>query len=263
MKICPLCELAEENFVLKNISSIYQIPAYRSLNSEKRICNGFIAVASGKCVYTWSEGSETLSAGDIMYLPLESKHKMQVKTEDFSFYRIDFTILTPEGETVIFSKTPQMLYRGADTMTMNIIKEMTELLFRGNVFFRLNALLFELFDEIEKKSDNRTLKTVIEYINNNFTKPISTEELESLCNLSRAQMYRIFKKEMGMSPVEYRNSLRIESAKTLLYSEECSVGEISEMLGFESIYYFDRVFKKFTGYSPGNYIKNKRNNKKA
>ena len=47
-----------------------------------------------------------------------------------------------------------------------------------------------------------------------------------------------------------RNDLRIERAKSLLFDEECQISEISAMLGFESIYYFSRVFKNETGVPP-------------
>lgn len=49
--------------------------------------------------------------------------------------------------------------------------------------------------------------------------------------------------------------LRIKKAKALLRKNELSVTEISDKLGFSSIHYFCRIFKKMTGNSPKNYIK--------
>ncbi len=68
-------------------------------------------------------------------------------------------------------------------------------------------------------------------------------------------MYRAFKKETGLSPIEYRNRLRIERARTLLSRDICSVSEAAKLLGFESVYYFSRVFKQHTGVAPSQYGK--------
>ena len=63
-------------------------------------------------------------------------------------------------------------------------------------------------------------------------------------------MYRLFREETGTTPIEYRNRLRIQRACQLLRGRECTIGEIAALLGFESVYYFSRVFKKLTGVAP-------------
>ncbi len=189
-----------------------------------------------------------------MYLPLGSHHHLQALTDAFSFYRIDFTIFDRTGEEIVFFETPMLFCRSADILIMDTVQEMAELFFKDGSFFQMNALLYRLFSQMETVSVGGSVREVIEYIRNNFTKELPLEKLESLCHLSRAQMYRAFKKETGLAPVEYRNRLRIERAKTLLSGRVCSVSEVSEMLGFESIYYFSRVFKKHTGLSPTQYV---------
>ena len=58
---------------------------------------------------------------------------------------------------------------------------------------------------------------------------------------------------MGFS--EYVNQMKINKAKELLIKENHKVYEVSDKLGFESAFYFSKVFKKITGYSPKEYIK--------
>ena len=61
----------------------------------------------------------------------------------------------------------------------------------------------------------------------------------------------VFQKQFGMSPVKYRNYLRIERAKELL-SEGCfTVAEVAYASGFENIGYFCRYYRQFTGEAPG------------
>ena len=78
-----------------------------------------------------------------------------------------------------------------------------------------------------------------------------------MCYLSEAQFFRLFRKAAGCSPIRYRNMLRVARAKELLADDELTVGAVASILGFESIYYFDRVFRQYTGESPGKYRGNR------
>ena len=69
---------------------------------------------------------------------------------------------------------------------------------------------------------------------------------------------KLFKKEVGVSPLEYMTSLRMKSAETLLtamWTNEYSITEIAQMCGFEDALYFSRVFKKYYGCAPSNFPK--------
>jgi AraC-like DNA-binding protein len=72
---------------------------------------------------------------------------------------------------------------------------------------------------------------------------------------------KLFKKEMGMTPLEYMTRLRMKKAESLLsamWAKEHSVAEIARMCGFDDALYFSRVFKKTYGCSPSNFSKNTR-----
>lgn len=72
---------------------------------------------------------------------------------------------------------------------------------------------------------------------------------------------KVFKKEMGMSPLEYMTSLRMKNAERLLstmWTSGYAIGEIAQMCGFENALYFSRVFKKYYGSSPTQFIKKQR-----
>ncbi len=72
--------------------------------------------------------------------------------------------------------------------------------------------------------------------------------------MSQASLRRLFKETFGVSPITYKNNLRIKMACSLIKSGAYSVNEISEILGFEDIYAFSHAFKKATGVTPSKYV---------
>ena len=72
---------------------------------------------------------------------------------------------------------------------------------------------------------------------------------------------KIFKKELGMSPLEYMTSLRMKNAERLLstmWTSGYAIAEIAQMCGFDNALYFSRVFKKYFGCSPSQFVKTQR-----
>lgn len=258
MKLCSISDVIIHNYVIKDISAISQTPIYRTLNVQSRNYNGFIIIEDGNCLYSWGNETVELQKGALIYLPFNSTHTLQVLSKDISFYRINFTVLDNSQEKMIFSESPMLLYPEIDNKTFEIVRNMTELFLNTTRNFKIHALLYELLDAIETKSlldELSPVERLITYIDNNYSSKITSADLLNICHISSAQMYRTFKKETSLTPIEYQNKLRISKAKTLLKSDMCSIGYISEILGFDSIYYFSRIFKQITGLSPTEYKK--------
>ena len=71
--------------------------------------------------------------------------------------------------------------------------------------------------------------------------------------LSDCHLSRIFKKEVGMSMVDYVQKERIEAAKHMLVNSDETLAAISQYLYFSTQSYFIRIFRKYTGMTPGKY----------
>lgn len=73
--------------------------------------------------------------------------------------------------------------------------------------------------------------------------------------ISESMVKTIYKKRFGVSLIADYHQRKIERAKLFLAQSELNIGQISEKLGFENVYYFSNFFKKYTGLSPLNYRK--------
>ncbi len=93
----------------------------------------------------------------------------------------------------------------------------------------------------------------INYINDNFTKKITLEDVAGAVYLSPAYFSKVFKEQTGSSYTQYLNRLRIEESKTLLRNSTIPLVDIAGMVGYEDQSYFSKVFKKVTGSTPGKY----------
>ena len=84
---------------------------------------------------------------------------------------------------------------------------------------------------------------------------IDLNEISFRIGFSKSYIKSQFKKKTGISIIQYYIDMKVDKAKKLLSQQKYTVSEISDMLGFGSIYYFSRQFKLQTGMSPTEYIK--------
>jgi two-component system response regulator YesN len=104
----------------------------------------------------------------------------------------------------------------------------------------------------EEKSNN-IIRTAQRYINENYMRDISLDDVSRTVNISPYYFSKIFKEETGEGFVEYLTNLRIEKAKELLSTTEYSMREICKMCGYSDPNYFSRSFKKNAGVTPSDY----------
>ncbi len=97
------------------------------------------------------------------------------------------------------------------------------------------------------------LRCSLEYISENYTKPITVRQLAEMECLSESRYRALFTSVIKKSPLEYITEMRINTACRMLQNSRLSVLEIGEMVGYPDTRYFSRVFKKICGVTPSEY----------
>ena len=107
----------------------------------------------------------------------------------------------------------------------------------------------------EKTPYGDLIERAINFIHSNYKRNFSSREIAEHCSLSSSYLRSSFKEKVGVTILEYRDRLRLASAKELLASEELTVKETALVLGFCDVYYFSKFFKTMSGMTPAAYIK--------
>lgn len=105
----------------------------------------------------------------------------------------------------------------------------------------------------QKEHEDEPVKKAQVFIENNFQKKITVDELASMLALSRRNLERRFKKATANTTVEYIQRVKIEAAKMSLESSRENVNEVMYKVGYTDSKAFRTTFKKITGLSPIQY----------
>ena len=101
----------------------------------------------------------------------------------------------------------------------------------------------------------RQIKTALEYIEQNYNKPITLETLAHISGLSAKYFCRYFRNILNRTPIDYLNYYRMERASLLLEEGKLSVTDVAYACGYNDSSYFVRIFKKYKGTTPNQYAK--------
>lgn len=111
----------------------------------------------------------------------------------------------------------------------------------------------EIPKSTKSKSDAEIFSRVTDYLALRINAAVSIEQICRDNLVGRSQLQKIFKERCGMGIIEYFTLLKINGAKEMIRTGHLNFTQISEQLGYSSIHYFSRQFKKSTGMTPSEY----------
>lgn len=110
-------------------------------------------------------------------------------------------------------------------------------------------------EKIHTHKINKSAAFIQYYINQNYREDITLDKLAEAGHINKYYLGHIFKQDIGVSPIEYLNRVRIREAKKLLETTNYSIADISDFTGFSSQSFFAQSFKRLTGTTPTRYRK--------
>ena len=128
---------------------------------------------------------------------------------------------------------------------------------RKCIMYRLVKLLLDSAMEKMVKR-NEIIAPLVEYIYSDYADSITIKEMAERVNMSESNLYAVFKKAMGMSPIKYLNEYRLSIASLLLTETNEDIKVIAERVGITDQFYFSRIFKNKYTISPMEYRKRNR-----
>lgn len=240
-------------------------------------------IRQGSAKYHIDGKEYTSSAGDIFFISPNVLHSVDeiIQTSDTLVFNMDLLgfgnkdysylaylqpIYTGKLKMNPHIKKTSPGYSEISNIVLSIFETITnkapyyELRLKGLLLLLLNEFFIQnYFDSTGEKFSNTVameeLKNILKYIHGNYNKKISIHELATKFNYSESYFMTLFKKNVGMTCIEYINYYRLKMAANQLKNSNLAITEISSENGFHNQSNFNRLFKKRMGMSPREYRK--------
>ncbi|MBE6571679.1 MAG: AraC family transcriptional regulator [Ruminococcaceae bacterium] len=225
----------------------------------------FFYIVKGKIFFDDGTGQEKIfKTGDIVYLPYNVTYRSRWDTAENGKYLSVGFILRDENNSIIsFSDSISLLLSDRKKEFLTLFSDLRKVWATGSYGYKLEMrskfyeILYRLSVNAEYsslKSSRNTVYRAIFYLENNYLSDVTASELADMINVKECMFRRAFKAEKGMSPVKYRNMLRLKKAYEMLSSGEYSVVETAISTNFDDPGYFSKLFKRQYGISPSECI---------
>lgn len=105
----------------------------------------------------------------------------------------------------------------------------------------------------KSKNDAEVFNRVTDYLGSRLDSSVTIEQICKENLIGRSHLQKVFKERCGLGIIEYFSLMKINAAKEMIRTNHLNFTQISEQLGYSSIHYFSRQFKKITGMTPSEY----------
>ncbi len=221
----------------------------------------FVLVLKGGVTVSNPRRTVQVSEGEIMFIPEGTRYHGVWRGEDgCEFYSLRASLGGADivGNTFVLQKL-----EGFDSYAeIERFHEIHRLFAAGDresalrgfsAYFAMYADILPYMKTETRRKAAPSVIAAVRYIDSNFQRDFSVDELAAVCHISPSRLYHLFSEQLGTTPTKYRNTVRVEKACGLLRRFEGSVEEIAEVCGFNSAAYFREIFKSETGLTPTEY----------
>ena len=249
--------LQEPRFSVANIDilNVERPKNFRHFYKNGRTKHGFIYTVSGRITYTFTAPEYhdiTVSTGQLVFIPKGTIYYATYLEEQTETKIVQFDVKSGALPTYL-SYPCEIEFADAGEQINSFFKPIKNHVF-GHPFYyrsRFYELLWKIDESFSKiPTKYKKLQPAISEINEHYNENEKVSFYAELCNMSEVGFRRLFHEHTGLSPVEYRNDIRLANAKIKLQSGEYNVSEVAEESGFTNLSFFIRLYKKKYGNTP-------------
>lgn len=223
-------------------------------------------ISSGEAVFVNSRiphETKCINSVDAIFLQFNTADFVFAENSSYSKYLSKFINSLGERMTIFKSNNPNtkelMSYVDRCLEEYDSKKTAYTSYIKSNIYGILgllyrNGALIDAESFFDPKT-TETLTPVLNYIDENYASPITLDDLSAVANLNKYYFCRLFKKSTNSTVTDFINFVRIYKAEKMLTSSTRSVSDISYEVGFSSVSYFNRIFRKFVQLTPSQYRK--------
>ena len=241
----------------------------RNYNNAPRPFHSIAIMLKGSGTLIYNKTAISLTPGDVFYIPQGSTYasawKLDNRNSHISYFSMHFAF---EKQLNDFYHNSHPLQKFTVENVVDLIEKYERLqrnlllapqsnYYSVSIFFEILASILPKMTAASGSSFVQKIEPALKYLQINFNQPVSIKLLASLCYLSESRFFTLFKKQTGMSPIQYKNQLKMKrAAQYILIYPYKSIEEIANDFNFSSPVFFIRQFKKYFGITPLQY-KNK------
>ncbi len=224
----------------------------------------FFWVVDGECFLTVDSQNFLVKPGQLAYLPKGKKRVYTHTSSRFVMYEMAFSAtngkenlmdilgLTEQNFVVDIPDREEMNRLFSASMRKEMYKDP---LYDIGWCTNLMSIIRIYTAQRRKQNDNDSLllRPVIEYMNENVNKSVTTAELAALVYMQPTYFIKRFKHNYGLPPINYFNRMKMYKAMGILAGSDLPIEDVASMLGFSDASYFSRLFKKHCNVTPSEY----------
>ena len=273
MKTHSLDVLPERDFDVRNIEIFPAVWSERKdfsqyQNTPRSTSAFFLILSNVHGTFISEDGARvSLQKGCVLYIPSQTRYTAVFSGGDadtrIDSYTVNFNLLDEWGEEIVLADHITVLAQDPNGLFDSCFHRLGESVHQasergGNL--RKKADFYALLNALHTFGDDRTeicypIRKGMDALCREWNQNERIETYAALCGMSEGYFYRLFRRANGMSPIEYRNLLRVSNARSILKNTRLSVKEVANVVGFDDPFYFCRIFKKHTGIAPSEYRK--------
>jgi AraC family transcriptional regulator, L-rhamnose operon transcriptional activator RhaR len=280
---------SEEYIDANEAINVYEYDQFNHVELHKHDFIEVVYITSGSCTHMINNSEYTVERGDILLLNIGDSHSFApdgsvsvinilidpqfIDGKPAGQKPVDLLALTSYdefddkiGELPPQIRIPAKYLLDIETIMKSMIFEFNEKSIGYKTVLRgyLNVLMARLLRIVCQAESNPvnmrnnlrdTFPAIIEYIERNYHSKITLSELARNSFFNPSYFGQVFKDSFGMTPMEYVNRKRITEAARILKENDSSVEQVCYMVGYKDKKQFYKLFKSYTGQTPGQFRK--------